>query len=365
MEVRLSSFDLAVIGGGPAGASAAITAARTGASVGLFDVSDFPRQKVCGEFVSAESLELLRDLLREHPRAEKLLGDAPVISQARIFVSGSCLQTAIEPPALSIPRYALDLLLWESAQQAGARVHKKCEVLSVEGHGPFTLTTALGTASAKAVILCVGRWSRFSDAADVPPGPKWIGVKAHYREASPSPSTDLYFFDQGYCGVQPVAPGAVNVCAMVRSDAATTLSEVLQLSRPLARRSAGWQPLTPVVSTAPLIYRKPQAVRDNLLLAGDAAGFIDPFVGDGISLALRGGQAAANCLQSFLADHTSLDAGLRNYESLYGRQFAPLIAAATLVRSLVSLPEIVRLVALQVLRIPGVLPYVIRKTRAG
>lgn len=335
-----------------------------GVSVGLFDLSDFPRQKVCGEFVSAESLELLRDLLHAHPHAEKLFGDAPAISRARILLSGSCLETAIDPPALSIPRYALDLLLWESAQQAGVSAHKKCDVLSVEGQGPFTLVTAEGEISARAVILCAGRWSRFSEA-DVPPGPKWIGLKAHYREPSPSQSTDLYFFDKGYCGVQPVASDVINVCSMVRSDVATTLPEVLRVSPSLARRAAGWQPLMPVVSTAPLIYRKPRAVRDNLLLAGDAAGFIDPFAGDGISLALRSGQAAANCLRPFLAGATSLDASLRNYETLYERQFAPLIAAASRVRGLLLLPEIARTVALQMLRIPGLLPYVIRKTRVG
>ena len=365
MEVERSTFDLAIIGGGPAGASAAITAARMGASVGLFDLSDFPRQKVCGEFVSAESLELLRDLLRQHPRAEKLFSDAPVISRARIFVSGSCVEAAINPPALSIPRYSLDLLLWESAQQAGVTACKKCEVLSVDGNGPYTLATAQGIVSAKALVLCAGRWSRFSDAAEVPPGPKWIGVKAHYREPSPSPSTDLYFFDKGYCGVQPVAEDVVNVCAMVRSDAATTLPEVLRLSPPLARRAADWQPLVPPVSTAPLIYRKPQSVRDNLLLAGDAAAFIDPFAGDGISLALRSGRAAANCLQQFFAGYCSLDAATRDYETLYECQFAPLIAAASRVRGLFRLPEIARPVALQMLRIPGVLAYVIRKTRVG
>ncbi len=69
MEIERTHYDLAIVGGGPAGTSAAITAARNGASVVLFDSSEFPRQKVCGEFVSAESLGLLRELLRGHERA--------------------------------------------------------------------------------------------------------------------------------------------------------------------------------------------------------------------------------------------------------------------------------------------------------
>ncbi len=362
MEVTRSSFDLAIVGGGPAGTAAAIIAARSGVSVGLFDLSDFPRQKVCGEFVSAESLELLRDLLRDHPEAAKLLQAAPVISRARIFLSGHSLETGIHPSALSIPRYALDLLLWESARNAGVSVHSKCEVLSIEGSNPFVLTTAEAEVSAKAVVVCAGRWSRFT-RTEIPPGPKWIGLKAHYRERNPSQSTDLYFFENGYCGVQPVGIEVVNVCAMVRSDTATSLPEIFGLSTPLARRAEGWGPLMAEVSTAPLIYRTPRPVRDNILLAGDAAGFIDPFAGDGISLALRTGQTAARCLQPFLGGGASLAVALRNYETLYEDQFAPLIAAASRVRGLLSWPELGRYFAVQVLRLPGVLPYVIRKTR--
>ena len=63
----------------------------------------------------------------------------------------------------------------------------------------------------------------------------------------------------------------------------------------LAERAAGWKAVTQPVSTAPLIYRPPQPVRGNIICVGDAAAFIDPFAGDGISIALRSGQVAAEC----------------------------------------------------------------------
>lgn len=365
MEVARGNFDLAVVGGGPAGTAAAITAARNGVSVALFDSSEFPRQKVCGEFVSAESLGLLRELLRGHERAPGILHEAPVIARARVFASGRTAETAIEPAGLSIPRAVLDWLLWECAQQAGVAAHSKCEVQSIDGHGPFRVRTASGEFAACAVVLCTGRWSRFSDSSAVASGPKWIGVKAHYRERNAAPSTDLYFFDNGYCGVQPVAPDSVNVCALVRSDAATTLEAVFQRSPELHERAMQWQRISAPVSTAPVLYRKPVCLRGTILLAGDAAGFIDPFAGDGISLALRSGQAAAQCLKQFLNSEVSLGAACQEYKAVYREQFAPSIAASTRVRKLVSWPGAARSLAVQMLRIPGVLPYVIRKTRVG
>src|SRR6266404_2265904 len=107
-------YDLIIIGGGPAGTSAAITAARGGAGVLLLERGRFPRHKVCGEFVSAESLGLLSELL--HHDHAPLLRDAVRIPQARVFLDGRIVQTVVDPPAASIARLDLDAALWHSAK---------------------------------------------------------------------------------------------------------------------------------------------------------------------------------------------------------------------------------------------------------
>jgi len=190
-----------------------------------------------------------------------------------------------------------------------------------------------------------------------------VGLKAHYREKTSTRSTDLYFFDHGYCGVQPVSTGVINACAMVRSDRATTLDEVLALPPALADRSRNWQPLLQPVTTAPLIYRTPEPVRENLILVGDAAAFIDPFVGDGISIALRTGQLAANELQPVLERPALLPRAIAQYEKRYEAQFIPLITAASRIRPLLSWPKPAQFAILELLRLPGLMPYLIRSTR--
>ena len=363
MQTTASHFDLAIIGGGPAGSSAAITAARAGAKVAVFEARDFPRHKVCGEFVSAEALDLLAGLLHDAPEAAALFARAPVIDRTRLLLRERVIEAAVSPAALSITRYELDALLWDAAQHAGVEAHSNCEVGASDGHGPFTLQTSSGSYSAKALMVAAGRWSQFTPDRILPPGPKWIGVKAHFCEPNAERSTDLYFFENGYCGVQPVGVDTLNACAMVRSDCATSLNEVFALHPRLGQRAAGWQALMQPIRTAPLVYREPQPACNHIAFVGDAAAFIDPFAGDGISIALRSGRVAAECLCEFVMNRNSLADAVAAYHREYVRQFAPLISAAARMRSLLSLHALAKPVVFELLRLPGLVRYVIRKTR--
>jgi flavin-dependent dehydrogenase len=356
-------FDLAVIGGGPAGTSAAITAARLGARVALFEARSFPRHKVCGEFVSAEALQVLSELLGDPQSTASLLRAAPAIACARLWLGTRTLESRVIPAARSITRHDLDSALWSAAQAAGVCCREQCEVLAIEGDGPFRSRSAREAFAARSVIVAAGRWSQFAADRALPPGPKWIGVKAHFREHRPVLSTDLYFFAGGYCGVQPISAEAVNACAMVRSDCAASLPQVFERHPALRDRAAQWTSLTPGLTTAPLLYRAPQPVRGNIAFVGDAAAFIDPFVGDGISIALRSGQAAANCVWRSLADAWTLEDSLAAYARTYAAQFAPLLAAASRVRGLLALPGWAQMAAFEMLRLPGVMPFIIRRTR--
>jgi flavin-dependent dehydrogenase len=361
MCITHTQYDLAVIGAGPAGASAAITAARGGLRVLLLDSDSFPREKVCGEFVSAESLSILRKLFRFTPDAGIVMRNAPQIEQARILFAGREIQFPLRPAGLSLSRYELDALLWKAAAQSGVQACSPCEVRQVEGEGPFRLATKLGEVSSNALIIATGRWSRFTPRAPILNGARWIGVKQHFYESASPASSDLYFFDHGYCGVQPVGEGIVNVCAMVRSDRATSLAEVFALDSALAKRAGGWIGKSQPVSTAPLIYRTPQPVAGNLMFAGDAAAFMDPFAGDGISIALRTGQLSAGCLLARREDR--LHSVVTEYDRQYHNRFLPAIVAASRIRAMFSWPRPIQKVVFELLRTPGALPYFTRRTR--
>lgn len=349
------SFDLAIIGGGPAGTAAAIMAARSGARVLLIERGRFPRHKVCGEFISPEGLGLLVSL-----GLDDVVRRAPRIAHARIFAKTSVAEAVLSPAAASISRYELDHALWRLASEAGADCREQVEARAISGSGPLVIETSAGDFTARAVVNASGRWSNLRRRRLVrPQREKWVGWKAHFCETDSPLSVDLYFFGGGYCGVQSLGNGQVNACAMVRAAVADSLNEVLSLNPRLAERSRAWQQASETVATSPLVFAPPQAEEGGVLFVGDAAGFIDPFVGDGVSLALRSGMMAAQAL----AGKRSVAEAAAIYRRGYQRELRPLFRNAGWLRRLTSIPHVLHRPVMAVLRSPQVTRFLIGKTR--
>jgi flavin-dependent dehydrogenase len=364
-------YDLIVIGGGPGGSSAAITASRAGAQVLLLERGTFPRHKVCGEFVSAESLDLLHGLLSlEH---QPLLKQAIRIARTRVFLDGHAIETAVDPPAASIARLDLDAALWASAQDCRVDTRQRVTVQNISGTGPFHVITSGGDYESRAVINASGRWSNLiaNPSRNNGSAEKWVGLKGHFSEPATQPTVDLYFFDGGYCGIQPVSlenangnQSRVNACAMVRANVATTIQDVFSQNPQLKERSRNWTPLSEPVSTSPLIFRAPQPERDSVLMAGDAAVFVDPFIGDGISLAVRSGAMAAQSLMPFFRNEHSLQAAALAYRTNYEEKLAPVFRASSMIRRMLALPRAIRIPMIYFVRsAPRVARYLVKRTR--
>ena len=356
--MEATQYDLIVMGAGPAGSACAITAARAGAKVLLLEKDRFPRQKVCGEFVSPESLGLLHGFL-ENGKFQS----CPQVISSRIFLDNKILALPVSPAAQSIPRFNLDPALFAAAQNAGVAACEGVTVQEVSRNGIFHVRTSGNSYSARAVVNATGRWSKLTQF-EVAGKDKWIGLKAHFTELSPPQSVDLYFFPGGYCGVTPVGPNSVNACAMVRADAAHTLEDVFAKEPRLYQRSRVWQPLFPTVTTSPLYFREPETESDGVFLAGDAAGFIDPFAGDGISLALQSGTLAAQSIVPFLRGSCSLEQAHQQYQAAYRKRFAPAFRNAARLRNALAAPKWVRSAALAFAAVPGVGKMLVRGTRA-
>jgi flavin-dependent dehydrogenase len=244
-------------------------------------------------------------------------------------------------------------------------------VQSYFGDGPFRVKTSIGEFEAQSLINASGRWSNLTAIAlNERPREKWVGIKGHFAEDFPPASVDLYFFEGGYCGVQPVNSaddqkhGRINACAMVRADVASSLPEVFALHPALRDRSTAWQPLIDPVTTSPLIFRTPASARDCVLQAGDAAAFVDPFIGDGISLALRSGALAARTLLPFLRKEITLEQAAANYQQAYKRDLVRVFRASSKLRRMLAVPHKIRKPFVFMLeKSPRITRYLVKKTR--
>jgi flavin-dependent dehydrogenase len=203
----------------------------------------------------------------------------------------------------------------------------------------------------RSVVNAAGRWSELHPRTELP-AKRLLGLKQHFFEEDAPSSTDLYFFPGGYCGVQPVGDKKVNVCALVDASAASTLNTVFIRSKLLFERAVRWQPASESFATAPLFFAAPQPVSGQVINVGDAAAFIDPFLGDGISIALQTGVLAGECALE--------QDGQNTYQREYVRRVAPALRRAARLRQWLASP-----LAWKAMRIPGVISLAARSTRVA
>lgn len=275
--------DIVVIGAGPAGSAAAIELARAGASVLLLEKAEFPRHKVCGEFLSPEGAVAIREL----GAGDLLDGAARMDTGVVVTPSGKRLEFTFPTPAYGLSRARLDDGLAQHAVRLGAQLVTHAEVASL---APLRCCDGREF-QARAVLLACGRHSRLNPA---PPNRRaWYGFKVHLRGDWP-PRLDLHFFPGGYLGVAPIENGLINACALVEKN-------LLKEAQTLVERTVHVEQVGDYLFTGPLHPgRQSFGTEQSAFRTGDAAAFTDPFTGDGISLALRSGRLAAEHLLRLL-----------------------------------------------------------------
>jgi flavin-dependent dehydrogenase len=356
------NVDVAVVGAGPGGSTLAALLARRGYSVALIDRDDFPRDKLCGEFLSYDAL----------PIAEALgidLDLAPNIERCRIVSRRRTYEFDFPHPARGVSRMMLDAALHRCAVASGAMAL----VATASAVTRESVTVDGGVIKARIVAGAWGRWGRF----DKQLGRAFVrdhshrnfGFKRHYRGTGKAGLIELYSFSNGYLGVNDVEDGVTNICGLVharrlqnhtgRWDAfiETIRAEEKVLDEMYARYEPAQEGF---LSSEPVIFRARSAVEDGIFMIGDASGVIDPLTGNGMAMAMQSALLAAQSISDALAGHrrNSEDA----YRARHAAMFGPRIAWSRRVAFLLSRPALLD----AALRFPprNAGRFFLRKTRA-
>jgi flavin-dependent dehydrogenase len=314
--------DVLIVGAGPAGAVVATVLARAGVRVRLLDRAAFPRDKLCGDTVNPGTLARLRRLGLSAPIDERgLRVDGMRVTGPRGAAIDGRYPVGVHGRALI--RRDLDWALLQQAIAAGARFEPSTRVrrpIIETAHGPTSIGGVVVSVNgrdcllrARATVAADGRRSTLAFALGLarhPARPRRWAVGAYYENAGGLSSLgEMHIRIGRYIGVAPIPGGLANVCLVKPSmagdeafgDPAALLAAELARDPLLRDRFAGARLAQPPVVMGPLAVEVCGAQVSGLLLAGDAAGFIDPMTGDGLRFAVRGGELAAAAALDALA----------------------------------------------------------------
>ncbi len=297
-------LDLAVVGGGPAGASAALEAARRGLSVGLFEPQAMPADKPCGEGILPEG----RSALERLGLGALLARGRPLERIRYVLESGRTLEIELPRPGLSLERHVLERALQEAlAREPRIRLIPR-RARTGRHDGGFLLTDGGEDWCARTLIAADGVQGDAASWLRRPRSPAVRhGLRARARAREPLSSVEVHLGRTCEVYLTPLPGERVNVAVLLdrlppgREHSARALLEAALASHPLAAGRLGGLVTGPECRA--LSRARPRSVaRAGAFLAGDAAGAVDPVLGCGVAIALCTGPAAARAAADVLED---------------------------------------------------------------
>lgn len=370
--------DVVIAGGGPAGAFAALILARAGARVRVFERARFPRHKLCGDTLNPGALAVLARHVETAPlvaRSDDIHGMV-ITGPGGVAVRG---EYGGGVTGRAVTRRVFDEWLLREAAAAGAQVEEGAAIKGahlVEGRVSGVMAArddgGAVTHPARMVIAADGRRSTLAftrGLARQPARPRRWAIGTYFTEVAGCGTVGEMHVRAGhYIGVAPVPGGLTNVCVVMPHAAGDPpLGSPMDLLRSrldadpgLRDRFAAARPEGAPVMLGPMAVDADAAGEPGLLLAGDAAGFIDPMTGDGLRLALAGAEHAAAVALEVLAGRLS---PLTAHVELARRRHAAFAAKWRFnrtLRSLVTYPQGVTTAALAARVMPSVFQAIIR-----
>jgi flavin-dependent dehydrogenase len=341
----MNDADVLIVGGGPAGSSLACALARAGVDVHVVDRARFPRAKPCAEYLSPEASRLLSSmgaLERVEATGAAALAGVRVRAPNGAVIAGDFVAAhgfkGFRDRGLSVRREVLDAILVDCARAHGARVTEGVRVtgLATDAKRRVTgVTTLESTINARLVIGADGLRSVVARRLGLARAQRWprrLALVTHYAGVGDvGDHGEMHVERDGYVGIADVGNGLTTVALVVPArrsreisgDRAGFLHHWL-MSRPhLAPRFARAERATPVVATGPFASHSRRAWAPGAALVGDAADFFDPFTGEGIYAALRGGELLGEWVRESLSANTerAADRALASYDAARREEF--------------------------------------------
>ena len=299
-----------IVGGGVAGLSLGIALRQAGVETEIFEAGDYPRHRVCGEFVAG----LPEGTIEKLGIGSVFAGVGVHRSIGWFWRGRRVARQALPAPAWALSRFALDARLAGLFVGAGGKLNVQTRASpSLDGVG------------------WVNAGGRKADGNS-----RWLGLKLHLRGVATADGPEMHLGDGGYVGLSTVEDGWSNVCGLFRRRPGLHVDREAAL--PGYLRACGLDALAERVSAAEVRPGSRSAVagfafagrvaEGGGLRLGDACAMIPPFTGDGMAMAFTGAALAVDSLVAWVRRERSWEEAVRQIDDALGREFRRRLHAA-------------------------------------
>ncbi|MEY2485286.1 MAG: hypothetical protein QOH39_934 [Verrucomicrobiota bacterium] len=292
-------FDVAIVGGGPAGSTCAALCAAAGLRTIVLEREMFPREKVCGDCLNPACWPILREIgcasrVRSLPHGNLATVEFIAIDGARVSID----LPVGEDAEIAVKRSSFDSLLMENARAAGADVRDGTIVIALEKQRgrDWRIDLVKDKIMARILVAADGRNSTVARLRNLLPRLRRERIALQTHIALPRDFGDrvvLQFLPDGYTGQAPVNDDELNLCLVASPPRIGRLKD-------WATKEFTISPAHPWRTVTPLTRAPIAPAQENLLLIGDAARVVEPFTGEGIYYALRSAKLAATAVVKML-----------------------------------------------------------------
>lgn len=370
MKDKSELIDVVIIGGGLAGLTAAIDLSQKGYQVVLFEKNEYPKHKVCGEFISNEVL----------PYFKSLLVDLETLSPTKInktnfsISSGKQISSNLTLGGFGISRFALDFYLAKKAVELGCHIRHE-NVLKVNFESEeFTLQTAKNHFfTAKVVLGAFGKRSTLDKELNrsfIFKKSPWLAVKGHYSGNFPNDLVALHNFEGGYCGISKVEENIINICYIVQYNVFKKYKNIADFQENVMNENPQ---LKAILKEMTLLFENPltisqisfedkKQVENKMLMLGDSAGLIHPLCGNGMAMAIHSAKLASIEVALFLEGKQARELMEKNYLNRWNQEFKNRLQMGKFLSKILLNKYWSAVLMKIVLQFPSLLPLIIRKT---
>ncbi|GEC78282.1 NAD(P)/FAD-dependent oxidoreductase [Flavobacterium aquatile] len=363
--------EVIIIGGGLAGLIAAIHLSKRYFYVTVIEKNEFPKHKVCGEYISNEVLPYFEWL--DIKIADLKPTDITKLKFSTI--NGKSITSDLPMGGFGISRYELDFYLYKKAIENGCKIIKDEVQNIVFDNNLFEVATTNGlNLKSKIVLGAFGKRSNLDLLLNrdfIQKKSPWLAVKAHYSGEFNADFVGLHNFNGGYCGVSKVENEIINICYLVRYNSFKKYKNITDFQEMVLKKNPH---LKQVLENSKLLFEKPLTisqisfekklpVENHILMIGDTAGLIHPLCGNGMAMAIHSAKIASDLVEKYLSNKIKSRLELeKKYTKKWNFNFKSRLKMGRVLAKLLLQPKLSNVLLRILIIFPFVLKFIIKKT---